>query len=139
MPPAPAGIGNAGRAAWRALHAQFEFYPWEMAAVVAYVQQVDRVAHLQAQVEADGQMVTGSKGQQVLHPGVGEARQGSLAAAKMLAELGLPVEQASAKAPTSSNSRRASTAALARWGRVRDAQEAGTLPSQSPADRSHGA
>jgi uncharacterized protein with PIN domain len=133
--PAPADLGPAGRAAWRALHGKYTFDAVETASVVAYVRQVDAVARLEALVEAEGQMVPGSTGQMRLHPAIAEARAGRLAASKLLDALRLPVEaEATAKA-MSSTSKRASIASNARWGRVRAEQESGARPAATPKGR----
>ena len=82
-------------------------------------QQLDRVAELEAVVDRDGVMVLGSAGQQRCHPGIGEARQAALAAARLLSMLALP--DGAAAVPRTASQVRGAHAANARWAQRRGA------------------
>lgn len=89
-PRAPVGLGNAGRALWKATVGQYELTAHEQRLLGQACATLDTIAELDAQVDADGVMSTGSMGQQVLHPAVAELRQQRLAFSRMLSQLALP-------------------------------------------------
>ncbi len=74
----------------------------------------DVIATLEAAVERDGLVVTGSTGQPRLHPAVAELRQSRLALLRMLESLKLP--QDSGIVRSARNEKKARNA-RARWGR----------------------
>lgn len=79
---------------------------------------LDVVAELEGQVAADGTMVSGSAGQQVLHPAIGEARQQRLAFGRLVGQLNLPdPESETGEGVWTPEAVRARRAAQARWRR----------------------
>ena len=77
--------------------------------------QFDVAADVDAEVEARGLVVTGSRGQPVLHPAVTEARMARLAAGRLLGQVKMPdADGDSASAATD----RARRAAQARWSKT---------------------
>lgn len=124
-PAAPSGLGTAGRKLWRDLTGVYEFAAHERRLVEAACRTVDTLAALEDRVAGDGVMVTGSQGQEVLHPAIGEARQQRLALHKLLAALDLPDPeddegQGSVPSPTQLRGRKA---AEARWHGRRERHE----------------
>jgi hypothetical protein len=71
------------------------------------------VAAAEADVKARGYLVEGSRGQPVVNPSIGEARQARLALAKLLAQLELPDLSGVLR---DQSSRDAQKAAQRRWG-----------------------
>ena len=71
------------------------------------------VVAAEADVKARGYLVEGSRGQPVVNPSIGEARQARLALAKLLAQLELPDLSGALRDGASRDARRA---ARARWG-----------------------
>jgi hypothetical protein len=110
----PAKLGAAGRKLWRELVGEYVFEVREVALLEACARQADDVALLEKVLRSDGPIGVGSRGQPKLTPVVGELRQGRLALARLLGELGLPAEEAE-DAPTTARSARARHAADVRW------------------------
>lgn len=110
-PTAPRSLGPAGKALWRTLVGVFELDPHELAILEAAARQADVTAELEVVVAEQGTMVIGSKGQQRLHPGVAEARQGRATMATLLGRIDLDVEG------HGTPSQRGRKAARARWDR----------------------
>ena len=119
-PRTPPGLGPSGRALWRKLTTEYEFGPAEVPVLEAACRQVDALAALEAVVETEGVLTTGSKDQTVVHPAVTEARLGRLTVARLLAELAIPDESGR---PETAASRRARKAVRSRWDRKRTEQE----------------
>ena len=71
------------------------------------------VAAAEADIEARGYLVEGSRGQQVINPSVAEARVGRLALGKLLSQMELPGLDGALRDPPSRDAQRA---ARARWG-----------------------
>lgn len=93
----PEGLGDAGRALWEMVTADLPS-SWvldgrEAALLGLAAQQADALAELEALVAAEGLTTTGSQGQVVVHPGVGEARQARLAIDRLIGRLALPQPQ----------------------------------------------
>ncbi len=119
--PPPRGLGAAGRHLWRCITAGFEFDEHELVALLLAARQLDDVARLEELLDRDGLVVPGSAGQPRINGVVSELRMSRLAAAKLLAGLGLPVEGEEPSTATPA-ARRARRAAQARWaGHVRPA------------------
>jgi hypothetical protein len=123
-PDAPDGLGEAGRALWVSLSAEFEFGPHELALLAVACRQADDVAALEGLLGRDGLVVTGSAGQPRLNAAVTEVRQGRLALAKLLDQLAIPDEEQ--QVGRSAASRRAQRAARIRWDRDALRGERGT-------------
>jgi hypothetical protein len=88
----PAGLEAAGRRLWRQLTAEFVLNPREIDLLERACRQADDVARCEAVVLRDGVEATGSTGQAVVSPYLLEARQGRLAVARLLGQIGLPDE-----------------------------------------------
>lgn len=112
-PRAPVGLGAAGRRLWRAVTSDYELQPWELDSLTLACRQLDDVASLEALLAEQGLVVPGSKGQPRLSAVVSELRQARLAAARLLAEVGLPLDDEGR--PATPAARRAQRAAQARW------------------------
>ncbi len=82
--PAP-GTGAAGRALFRSIVARFELEPHELAILAQLVRTADRVAELDAVVDAEGLMVAGRP-----HGALVESRLQRLTLARLLTALRLP-------------------------------------------------
>jgi len=114
----PAGLDAPGRTLWSAilsdLEADWQLDARELAALTEAAIVADRIAALDAAVESDGAMVRGSRGQAVVHPAVGEARQLRLAQLRLLGSIEM-VDPTSALKSATPAQRRARSAAQARW------------------------
>lgn len=115
-PKVPAGMGKAGAALWRDLVALYEFSAPELRVLEQTCRCLDAIGALDRQVAADGTMVDGSKGQQVLHPAIGEARQQRQTLARLLTTLDLPDEDGN-PVVASPLRQRGKAGAAARWSR----------------------
>jgi hypothetical protein len=79
--------------------------------------QADDLAALEAAIAEHGTMTSGSRGQVVVNPAIGEARQARLTISRLIGLLGLPDED---DQPMTAASRHAKGAARARWSRKED-------------------
>lgn len=120
----PDGLGAAGIELWAAIHADlpegFELTSRESAIAAMAARQADDIENLQAAVVDDGYLVTGSTGQQRVHPAVAELRQARIVVSRLLGALDIPSDE-DAEQPTragTARSQRASHAARARWAEV---------------------
>ena len=117
----------AGRALWdsmfKALPPDWEFDPREVASIEAAARQMDLNSDLEVALAITGVSVTGSRGQPVVNPIAAELRQGRLAVARLLGEVGIPDAEA-AKAETAAT-KRGRRAAEVRWASERRKQGAG--------------
>ena len=110
---APEGLGEAGSALWVDTVAVYELTAQERRLLAQACVTLDVIGVLDARVVSDGAVVEGSKGQPVLHPAIGEARQQRLALGRLLAQLALPDPDGGlVRTPEQV---RASVAAQARW------------------------
>jgi P27 family predicted phage terminase small subunit len=119
IPRAPAGLGSAGRSLWRSILGDLAA-GWELDARELYVLEracrcADDMAALEAAVKRDGETVTGSRGQVVVHPALAEVRQLRLLQLRLLGAL--EMTDPSESRPSTAAGRRASKAAQARWDR----------------------
>lgn len=88
---APAGLGDAGSKLWRDVTGKYELRADEMVILEAACAARDRVAAMEK--ERNGAVTeTGSMGQLVVHPLIGEIRAHEAQIAGMLAKLKLPDE-----------------------------------------------
>jgi hypothetical protein len=113
-------LGDAGQVLWDELLVGlpdgWELDERELSVLRLAAEQADVNAQLQDQLDSEGLMSTGSKGQPVLHPGVAELRLGRLAIDRMLGKITLPAPE-KAGAGQDSAGQRAQKAAEARWSR----------------------
>ena len=120
IPKPPGELGAAGKALWKALHADLDL-AWELDARELHLLAracgcADHLAALEAVVAADGVTATGSRGQAVVHPALSEIRQMKLAQARLLSAIEVvdPVEAVRPATPAQGRARRAATK---RWTR----------------------
>lgn len=85
----PRGLKAAGKRLWRAVTDKFDLDPPELTLLAEGCRMVDLLADLRAEVDRSGLMVESSQGIRV-NPAAVEARQLSLALAKLVGSLGLP-------------------------------------------------
>lgn len=113
---------RAGKALWKALHAELddsaEFDARELALIEPACRCADEIAKLEEVLATDGVTTTGSKGQVVVHPALSEVRQARLALLRLLSPLEFgdaAVQLALGTSVSSIASVRARKAARARW------------------------
>lgn len=115
LPRVPNGIGATGKRLWRAVVAEYELDPQGLALLEQACRTVDTIANLEAVSAAEGVMSESSQGARV-HPAIVEARQQRAILARLVAALGLDVdEQPEAEAVRLSRSAAARKAARTRW------------------------
>lgn len=120
-PQAPGDLGDRGRQLWRDVTGSYELEAHELRLLAEACRTVGRIEELGDAVEADGVMVAGSQGQQVLHPAVTEQRQQRQLLSRLVAQLDLEDDDGGQTVPSPA-SLRARHAANVRWqGRGRPA------------------
>jgi hypothetical protein len=116
---APAGLGSAGRGLWRSVTAGLVLRPDELAVLREACGVRDTIELLQERLDGAPAIVAGSRGQQIVNPGIPELRLQRQLLATLLARLDVPEGGVAAGAAGEweglSNSQRARKAALARW------------------------
>lgn len=124
----PSELGNAGRRLWRTIVEDIpedvEFDARELETLRTACRQADLVAQLETAVKKDGVMIAGAKGQRRLNAAATELRQSRIALVRILGDLGIPEDVATA--PETASSRRARRAAQSRWG-SKQPEEQGVL------------
>jgi hypothetical protein len=85
----PRGLAAAGRRLWDAVTGDYELDAPELALLEEACRVRDFIADLRRKVAADGAVIQSSQGPRV-HPAAVEARQQSLALAKLVTSRGLP-------------------------------------------------
>lgn len=112
----PAGLHDAGAALWSS-YADYELRPDERVHLMNACRTADMIAALDARWVELGcpDVTTGSMGQEVIHPLIGEKRQQQDALDRAIARIKLP--DAESGAPVESASDKARRAAVARWSR----------------------
>ncbi|MGP6172003.1 hypothetical protein ACTU6V_12450 [Microbacterium sp. A204] len=109
----PTGLGKRGKAFWAALTEKIEYAVQESEVLVEACRTLDRIDELTEAVQSDGVMISGSMGQRILHPAIGELRQQQASFVRLVGALHLPEdEQAKDKFHTA----RAKAGAAGRWG-----------------------
>jgi hypothetical protein len=88
-PPAPAGLGDAGKALWDDAVAVMQFESHELATLGEAARTLDAVQLLQDALDADGPIVESPQGTKV-NPALPELRQQRIAFARLLAVLKFP-------------------------------------------------
>lgn len=112
----PAGLEARGAALWASVVGVYELSAVERELLAEACRVADTLETLRAVIAAEGATSTGSKGQRVVHPAVGEARQQQLVLGRLLGQLDLPDEEDGQVVPSSA-SLRGRKAAEARWRR----------------------
>ena len=110
-PSPPPGLAVRGQAFWQAVVEEYEPAAPDLELLREACLTLDALDVLQATVTAEGPTFPGSMGEARAHPAFGELRQQRLVLARLLAALGLRVQDASP--PTTERARRA---AQRRWG-----------------------
>ena len=120
-------LGPRGRSLWqtivKGLPAGWELDERELLLLWLAARQADVVQRLEVAVKRDGEMVTGSQAQPVLHPAVGEARQGRLAVSRLLGDIEMPGAEAEPRTVAGVRGQRAARARWERRDRVREARD----------------
>jgi phage terminase small subunit len=123
IPTPPTGLGTAGRALWRKLHAELptgaEFDEREVELLTQAAHQRDDIGALERAVKKHGHTVRGSTGQPRVNPAVAELRQARLALRRLLD--GIELEPPDAVRQM--QSQRARQAVGARWAKHRARSE----------------
>jgi hypothetical protein len=88
----PSGLTGSGRSLWRSLVADFELEEHELAILKEACRTAESIDKLQAVVDEDGVLNTSPQGVRA-HPALVELRQQRLAFAKLVGQLGKPVEE----------------------------------------------
>lgn len=118
--PAPRGLSAAANSRWNAIVSHWDLRPDELRVLEDACREMDLISGLQAVVDEQGMMTTGSMGQPVVHPAVQEVRQHRTVLAALFRQLKLPDEGLDAGARPSdlgaeSRSAAARHAAKSRW------------------------
>lgn len=95
VPKYPKELEKSGRMLWKALHDEIDFEPWETLAVLELCRTADRMQRIDDDHAALRRPSTtiNSKGDEVTHPLVVEARMTGAAYTKLLASLRLPDQE----------------------------------------------
>lgn len=115
--PAPAGLSKAANARWNDVVRRWDLRPDELSVLERACRTMDTITALEAVVEAEGLMTTGSMGQTVAHPALQEARQQSALLKSLWKSLKLPDEDSDSLAgisPSSLNATAGQRSAAAR-------------------------
>jgi hypothetical protein len=127
IPPAPKGLGPAGRELWQETWADLGD-TWELTAreqryLRLAAAQADHVADLEQLLQKEGLTAKGSQGQPVLHAALAECRNGRLAIHRLLGSIQVPVDED--EKPEKVTSVRARHAAQVRWSKEADKKRHG--------------
>lgn len=117
-PTKPKNLKVAGAKLWRLISdpAKYELRPDELRILEDACREADLIDEIESQLDGEPFMVTGSQGQDVIHPLIPELRQHRATLTSMLLKLKLPDDEPTEKASTSPRSVGARNAANARWG-----------------------
>ena len=119
-PRAPASLKAAGRRLWHQVVELFELLPGESRILADACRAADTISTLEAALQGEQLLTTGSKGQERVHPLIPELRLQRLALSRLLASLGLD-EAAAAGGLGAKRSSAGRKLAMARWSRTRSA------------------
>jgi len=119
-PAPPPDLQAAGEALWTSIIGDLAD-GWELDARELHLLHraarcADEIAALEASIDRDGIVVTGSRGQAATHPAIAEARQLRLTELRLLRDLELE-DPATTRSRATPSARRARRAAEARWQR----------------------
>jgi len=98
-PPAPADLGDAGRALWAAVTGGYQVAPHLLPVLLAACRETARAEQAEADVARDGTYDADRYGARKPHPGIAVARSSRLAAARLLRQLDLAPPPAEGAAP----------------------------------------
>lgn len=91
IPPPPASLSTSGAGLWRKVVADFELAEHELALLRQAGQTLDAIDRLQAALAADDVIEEGSQGRKV-HPALPELRQQRITFARLIAQLGVRLD-----------------------------------------------
>lgn len=113
---APDFLGDSGRKLWLSVTERYELRPDELALLEQACATSDMIAELEVARAAEGRPLTttGSMGQEVIHPYIGELRAQRSQVAALMAKLKLPDDATRVPSDVSSAARKA---ASSRWSR----------------------
>lgn len=114
-PPVPDGLGLRGAEFWVECQADLAFDSRETELLTEVCRTLDTIDSLAAAIAADGVMIQGSQGQQVLNSAVAELRQQQIAYSRLVLQLNLDGAEGD-EGMKSSRAASASEAAKRRWG-----------------------
>lgn len=89
-PPAPKGLGTAGRRLWRAVVDDFDLTEQELALLRQAARTADACDRLQAVVDDEGPMVPAKDDGTRAHPALVELRQQRITLARLLVAMRIP-------------------------------------------------
>jgi phage terminase small subunit len=99
----PKGLRLAQRRLWKAVIAAYECEAHHLAILEAACRELDRAERAEAMIASDGEYLTDRYGGTKAHPAVAVSRSSRLAAARLLRELGLDLDDESVRLPRSSS------------------------------------
>lgn len=111
---APTGLGKSGKKLWRDVVKTYQLRSDELQILEQMARTSDTIDALQAVIDAEGMMATGSMGQAVVHPAVQEIRQHRTLFRQHAQRLDLPDAEGGGTA-AAKRSAKAKAAANARW------------------------
>lgn len=119
-PTKPTGLGKAGSKLWRLISdpAKYTLRPDEVRILEDSCREADLIDEIERQLDGEPFMVTGSQGQDVIHPLIPELRQHRATLTSMLLKLKLPDDEDEAGGDSGDANPRATAAraaANARW------------------------
>lgn len=121
-PEPPEELRARGAALWSQTMGRFELTEAERELLRECCRTLDELDALQAVLAADGPVATGSMGQPVAHPALGEMRGARQVLGRLLKQLDLPDDDTGAALPddvfATRRSETARHAANVRWGRL---------------------
>lgn len=113
--PAPSGLSKAANRRWNDIVERWDLRPDELSVLERACRTMDTISALEAIVEEQGLMTTGSMGQAVTHPAIQEARQQSALLNSLWKALRLPDDGAEVSvSPSSLNATAGQRSAAAR-------------------------
>lgn len=115
-PAAPKGLGKSGAAFWRDVLGKYDLRVDELRVLEDACRERDLIARMEDALTDADLMVSGSMGQQVLHPMVGELRQHRTTFAALMRQLKLP-DDGSGSDQGGELSAKNRAAAQSRWSR----------------------
>lgn len=114
-PQPPAGLGDEASQFWSDITSGYKLRPDELLVLRSVCREIDLLEEMESYQDHSSLISTGSQGQDVAAPMVGELRQHRALVARLVAQLKLPDETGRAADSTSAAAR---NAANARWSRV---------------------
>lgn len=99
VPKAPQGLSTSGKRLWKSILVEYDLETHEELLLKEACRAADRLDKLAIEANSSPTTVINSKGDQIAHPALSEARQQALVLSRLLASLRLPTgEEASSTA-----------------------------------------